>query len=936
MSSTVVVERRVPGLATPVRVAAREQALVAAGQLFAGVGNLAYSLAMARVLAPAAFAQLAAFLALFLLIYLPARSLSAGSALTPELAHRGRRRALAWGLLGSAAIAAAGIALAGPLELSPALAVALASTPPLAALLALERGRLHGERAHGWVTASLVAEPVIRLAAGIPLALSLGTTGAAVGVVGGSVGALAIARASGGATGDRARELAADAGMRSRIAIAGFLFLAIVQAQDVIFANATLPDGAAARFAVLSTLGGVAAFATTTIPLVMLPRARDGDRTALPTALAAAALLGVASVAVVAVAPKLVLGVAFGERYVGLASLAAPYMGAMALLGVARVLAANAAALGARRAAVLCGLGASLQLALLLAIGDSPAGVVASTLIATGVLTATLAIMQLIGLPRPLAAGPGGGVSAASAVVEAPPAVEPAAAEPAPTVVLEPEDLEPEESPPPEPEREARPRWYRAGLLLIGLMVAGVALRTIADRSLWLDEATSWYQSQLPFGVMLENLRASDVHPPLYHTFLWLATRQFGDSEAALRLPSLIAGTALIPALFLAARGLYDRRTGLIAAGLATVAPIIVWYSQEARMYAQLMLFAVLAVWALHGAACRGRARFWPLYAVSCAALVWTHYFAALLVCVLQLSLIAVLWQRRRAGDRIRGEVVGAVLATLGIAALVAPLLPFAYDQFTANEAAGRGFDQPSQAGGAVDESISLYGALANGIWAIWGYHSDTTMAHLAALWPLLMLLALLLLGRGRSVSTQLLVACVAIPVLLLTVIASFKPFLFELRYNLTAVPLLVLLIARVVATWPASAVGRWALGGLAAATMLFGLADQQLNGANPRVYDFEGALGRISREAKPGDVVLYQPSSLNNVIDYYAPGVDRRPLENGLPSPSSDQGVFVLESFADNPVNVQLTRRSVARLRRQRTQVDHFELPQVEVWEFR
>ena len=45
----------------------------------------------ARLLAPGAFAELAAFLALYLLIHVPAGSLSAGSALSPELAARARR-----------------------------------------------------------------------------------------------------------------------------------------------------------------------------------------------------------------------------------------------------------------------------------------------------------------------------------------------------------------------------------------------------------------------------------------------------------------------------------------------------------------------------------------------------------------------------------------------------------------------------------------------------------------------------------------------------------------------------------------------------------------------------------------------------------------------------------------------------------------------------
>ena len=67
------------------------------------------------------------------------------------------------------------------------------------------------------------------------------------------------------------------------MATAAFLLLAVLQNQDVVFANALLDGDEAGRFAVLSTLGGLAAFASTTVPLVLLPRAPPATR-ALPAA----------------------------------------------------------------------------------------------------------------------------------------------------------------------------------------------------------------------------------------------------------------------------------------------------------------------------------------------------------------------------------------------------------------------------------------------------------------------------------------------------------------------------------------------------------------------------------------------------------------------------------------------------------------------------
>ncbi len=102
--------------------------------------------------------------------------------------------------------------------------------------------------------------------------------------------------------------------------------------------------------------------------------------------------------------------------------------------------------------------------------------------------------------------------------------------------------------------------------VLAGITAAGLALRLLIPRGLWLDEAISVHQANLSFHDLFENLQYGDRHPPLHHIVLWLTVRAFGDGELAVRLPSLIAGTLVIPAMYLLGRELYDRRTGLVAA----------------------------------------------------------------------------------------------------------------------------------------------------------------------------------------------------------------------------------------------------------------------------------------------------------------------------------------------------------------------------------
>jgi hypothetical protein len=208
-------------------------------------------------------------------------------------------------------------------------------------------------------------------------------------------------------------------------------------------------------------------------------------------------------------------------------------------------------------------------------------------------------------------------------------------------------------------------------------------------------------------------------------------------------------------------------------------------------------------------------------------------------------------------------------------------------------------------------------------------------MANLTALWPLLILLALMLLGRGRSRATLLLLAGVLMPTAMLTALSLDQPFLFEVRYNLTAVPLLLLLGARAVTTWPHTGRGKAAVAVAAIAVLGVGLADQEWNGTNPRSYDFEGALDEVAARSGPEDVLMYMPHDLNNLVSYYPPGLQVRRLGPNMPAAKVPR-VFVMESFFEDPANDEATRKALVKLRGERELVRRIKFSQVDVWEFR
>lgn len=374
-----------------------EQLLVTGAQLVSGVGNLAFVIIVARVLPARGFAHLVSFLALYLVVHMPTGSLSAASTLVPERAPDLRRR-----LLLPVALVAVAIALSAPvatslLDLPSGMVILTAITVAAAPFLALERGPLHAWSMNGRVSLTLVVEPAVRLAIGVPLAAAFGAVGGAAGVVLAGYAALVVAAIR--RAGDpRGRWLAGDRD-HSRAATgsafwwtaAAFLFLALFQKQDVLFANRLLRSMDAATFAAVATLGGAAVLASVRVPLVLIPRAVQGSRKALGVALALAGSLGLGAVAMVAVFPDLVT-IIF-PQYGRAAVFAVPYMTAMALLAVTRVLVAYFSATGHPRAvAGLVGTAVALHVVLLLALGNDAGGVVQATLIANLVLVVLVSV----------------------------------------------------------------------------------------------------------------------------------------------------------------------------------------------------------------------------------------------------------------------------------------------------------------------------------------------------------------------------------------------------------------------------------------------------------------------------------------------------------------------------------------------------------------
>jgi len=230
----------------------------------------------------------------------------------------------------------------------------------------------------------------------------------------------------------------------------------------------------------------------------------------------------------------------------------------------------------------------------------------------------------------------------------------------------------------------ARVADVRVLLLLTVVVLAGVGLRFygLDAQSLWNDELSSWERSNQPsLAAVIEKGVRHDPHPPGYQIMLYGVERFLGDSETLLRLPSALAGVFAIVAMFFLGNRLYSPREGLIAATLVAFSYQPIYYSQEARAYSLLLLFAILSAhfWfrIFQRLEARRSQEFGALlgYAVCAIVSTYLHYFGLLLVAV-QLGGLVVLGATR---PRQLGWVAG--LGAVVVAAYV-PWLPYLFEEF--------------------------------------------------------------------------------------------------------------------------------------------------------------------------------------------------------------------------------------------------------------
>jgi hypothetical protein len=217
----------------------------------------------------------------------------------------------------------------------------------------------------------------------------------------------------------------------------------------------------------------------------------------------------------------------------------------------------------------------------------------------------------------------------------------------------------------------ASPLLDRVARLLLILAAFFLRVGDLGRLGLAYDEAATALMSRAaPAAIIAFHWDAAFEHPPVWALIMHYWSAWAGQSELALRLIPAYAGLLVLPLLWRLLRRLWPGRAAFhwTAAILITLSPVLVYYSQEARMYTLVVLLAIVVVLLSLRQVTHPSPGNAAALVVSAWAMLGLHYYSALVLAVLALY-VAGVWLFTRAERR----PAVALLALYGLSCL--PLL---------------------------------------------------------------------------------------------------------------------------------------------------------------------------------------------------------------------------------------------------------------------
>ncbi len=407
-----------------------------------------------------------------------------------------------------------------------------------------------------------------------------------------------------------------------------------------------------------------------------------------------------------------------------------------------------------------------------------------------------------------------------------------------------------------------------ARLLLVALLVIialGAALRVykLDAKSLWLDEAYSIkFSQEAPAGII--EATAKDVHPPLYYFALHYWMLAFGDSETAVRLLSALFGILALFVIYRLASRMFDRATGLLAAGLLAFSPFHIEFSQEARMYSLLCLLTLLSFYYFLKLL-EGKSRYALAgYIATSALMMYTHVYSFFIIAAQNLYLLTLLFASRDTFKRLwkRWLVSQVILAVLFV-----PWLSVQLQQFSRVQ---QGFWIPKLPPRLLLNTLVMHAGsnqlawilsllIALAVFAGWRGWKEESLAESSSAESKKSLLD----GRLKLYLLLLWLLC---PIMLPYIVSQFSSPIFLPKYTIAALPAFVILAARGLLSLRFHQLRMI----LVLLLICFSLATLREYFRSPGKETWREAVASINGLTKPNDLVLFHKEPGRVPFDYY------------------------------------------------------------------
>ena len=398
--------------------------------------------------------------------------------------------------------------------------------------------------------------------------------------------------------------------------------------------------------------------------------------------------------------------------------------------------------------------------------------------------------------------------------------------------------------------------WLGCLILLVSF---GLRLRDQARVEFWTDEAVSLRHARTTnWPALVESLARNEGMPPLYFFGLQVWRQGLGESELALRFPSIglgVIGVALMAAL---AQRAFRRDAGLLGAAIMAVSPIHITLSQWARPYALALCITLCLLLLALELGKRSSLRAWVLFCLMAIAAMYTLYILGALLVGVGLYIA---YQRRRRGlwDGLGPTVVAGLVTLIAFA----PWLPVVLHQNTWAPQALWWVPPPQPRLALETLDQFLLGAEQRG-------------------WPVPLVLvfipsivALLLLGAYRAWKAgrlSFVLLSTGLPVLMIWIVSYWSPIYLP-RHVAFALPGVVLLLMEAALSFrPILRSAMIAtLVGAALVAQAMPLADQG------NVIPWARVAQWTASQVRPGDVVVFSPpfSQAAFEIKYNGPPVE-------------------------------------------------------------